>query len=409
MVMNKLWTILIAVVIVTTANAQEQEPTNSVDFELGKGLNYRFNDGAYEFKLSGMMQPYVGYVQNENADEGDLFMNSKRTYLNLSGKARDERVSFFLQADFSLDNPLLDAWVAYEPINGLKFTLGQKQTIANNREMMIMEDHLTHPDRSLLSTSFSQSGREFGLYAEYKLGSEKWAVVPQVAVTSGDGRNSFGSDSRDIDLGGVKYAGRLDVYPLGMFTEGNEKQIADLAHEAKPKFVIGGAYSYNDGASNAVGEGHGDFLLYNALGEQQLPDYRQIYADILFKYKGFSLLGEYVNATSTNLDGTYVDEAATEIMVPTQISTFLTLGNSYNAQVGYVTKSGYALDLRYSQVTPEFADNTQSVISETSGYTVGLSKYFKDNALKVQAAASSYNNDLTGNTFMGQLLFQVIF
>ena len=43
-------------------------------------------------------------------------------------------------------------------------------------------------------------------------------------------------------------------------------------------------------------------------------------------------------------------------MVPTQISTFLTLGNSYNAQVGYVTKSGYALDLRYSQVTPEFTD-----------------------------------------------------
>ena len=409
MTMKKICTILMAAAIVTVAKAQESTPTNQVDFELGKGLHYRLNDGAYEFKISGMLQPYLGYEKNENVDDGDLYLNSKRTYLNLSGNARDEHVSFFLQADFSSSNPLLDAWVAYEPINGLKFTFGQKQTIANNREMLIMEDHLTQPDRSLLSTTFSQTGREFGLYVEYKLGSEKWAVVPQAAVTSGDGINSFGSDSRDIDLGGLKYAGRLDVYPLGMFTEGNEKQIPDLAHEDKPKFVIGGAYSYNDGASNSVGEGHGDFLLYNALGEQQLPDYRQIYADILFKYKGFSLLGEYVNATATNLDGTYVDEAATEVMVPTQISSFLTLGDSYNAQVGYVTKSGYALDVRYSQVTPEFADNTESVISETKGYTVGLSKYFKENALKVQLAGSNYENDLTGNTFMGQLLFQVIF
>ncbi|MAX80075.1 MAG: hypothetical protein CL843_07860 [Crocinitomicaceae bacterium] len=410
--MKKLITLILSAAAVTSAVAQDTAftaPNHEVNFELGKGLNYSFNEGAYQFKISGMMQPYFAVENNENADEPDYLMNSKRTYLNFSGKALEEKVSFFFQADFSLNDPLLDAWVAYQPFGNFIVTAGQKQNITNNREMLFMETNLQFPDRSLLSTSFSQTGREFGLFVENTFGGDRFAVVPQVSVTSGDGRNSFGSDSRDVDLGGVKYGARLDVYPLGLFTEGNEKLVADLAHEEKPKLVIGGAYSYNDGASNAVGEGHGDVYLYNALGEQQLPDYRQVYADILFNYKGFSLLGEYALATATSLEGSYADEAATEVIIPTQISEFLALGSAYNAQIGYVTKSGYALDLRYSQVTPEFEDNANSIITETTGYTVGFSKYFKDNALKLQVAGSSYDNELTGNTFMGEFLVQVIF
>ena len=130
-----------------------------------------------------------------------------------------------------------------------------------------------------------------------------FGIVPQVAITSGDGRNSFGTDSRDVDLGGLKYGARLDIYPLGFFSEGNDKSTADLAHEESPKLVLGVAASYNDGASHSAGEGHGDFFLYNADGRVQLPDYRQVYGDILVKYKGISVLGEYLIATATSLLG----------------------------------------------------------------------------------------------------------
>ena len=153
--------------------------------------------------------------------------------------------------------------------------------------------------------------------------------------------------------GGLKYAGRLDVYPLGYFTKGNEISMADLMHEQNLKMVIGGAVSFNAGASEAVGEGHGEFILYDADGSPNQPDYRQVYGDLLIKYKGFSLLGEYNVSTATNLEGTF-KEMTGDALLPTEISQYLALGSGYNVQLGYVTLDGYALDLRYSGVTPEF-------------------------------------------------------
>ena len=78
----------------------------------------------------------------------------------------------------------------------------------------------------------------------------------------------------------------------------------------------------------------------NALGRNQLPDYRQLYSDILVKYKGFSILGEYVISIATNLNGTFTDVSAVSELATSQISEYLALGSSFNVQVGYVTKSG---------------------------------------------------------------------
>lgn len=392
-------------------NAQETTPSTSVDFELGNGLNFSFNEGNYQFKISGMVQPSIAFKKLEDTD-ADYFFNAKRTYFNISGKALKEKVSFFIQTDFSLNTPLLDAWVAFHPTDHLNITFGQKQTIGNNRELLIMETKLQFPDRSLLSSSLSNSGREFGLFVDYTFGYEKFAIVPQIAVTSGDGRNSFGADSRDVDYGGFKYAARLDVYPLGTFTKGNDDLVADLAHEQQLKMVVGAAASFNDGASNGVGEGHGDFLLFNALGNQQQPDYRQVYTDLLVKYKGFSLLGEYVVASATNLDGTFTDNLGANEMAPTQISEFLSLGNAMNVQLGYVTESGFGADFRYSTTTPEFGDNANSQLRDQDAVTLGLSKYFKNNDLKLQAAVSSINDNsgvTTVNTLRGELVLQLIF
>ena len=62
---------------------------------------------------------------------------------------------------------------------------------------------------------------------------------------------------------------------------------------------------YNDGASNKVGEGHGDFVLYDKDGNSKFPALRKIAADLLFKWQGWSIMAEYVNAcllyTSTRL------------------------------------------------------------------------------------------------------------
>ena len=402
--------ICLAVIFSLQANAQDTTAVNYADFELGSGLNFSFNEGKYAFKISGMVQPNIAFDKYED-EETEYYFNTRRTYFNIGGNAVDEKISFFLQLDFSRNNALLDAWMAWEPVSNFKVTFGQKQTFANNREMMVMETFLQFPDRGLLSTSFSRTGREMGLFMDYGISLGDIKINPQVAVTSGDGINSFGADSRDVDLGGLKYAARLDVYPLGYFKTGNGNLIPDLMHEETLKLVVGGAASFNDGASDAVGEGHGNFVLFDGEGAPQQPDYRQVYGDILMKYKGFSFLGEYVVATATNLAGTYTSTPATDedALVPTQISQYLSLGSAYNAQIGYASKSGYALDFRYAAVTPEFDENPSSVLTETSGYTVGVSKYFKGNALKIQAALSSTDYSDDTSRLEGTLLVQLIF
>lgn len=403
-------TLIYTMLLVSTlASAQiaDSKNENLATFELGTGLNIDFNNGDYVFNLGGMIQPAVGMTKDSSA-ASDYFMNSRRTYFHIGGRAKNEKVSFLIQTDFSLSSPLLDAWVAYQPHKTTTITFGQKQTMANNREMMIMEDKLQFADRSLLSSSYSSTGREFGLFVETELAVSSMYFRPQLGVTSGDGRNSFGADSRDVDLGGLKYAARLDFYPLGLFSKDNDKQIMDLAHEARPKVVIGSAASYNDGASDKIGEGHGNLALYNLLGKAQLPDYRQVYTDLIFKYQGFSFLGEYGISTAKGLQGAYLSQTASVPLVPTQISQLLALGTAINAQLGYVTASGYGVDMRYAAIRPEFETNNSSIIQEKSAITLGLTKYVKENSLKIHAAITSLNQgDYTTlqSVFMVQMVF----
>ena len=252
-------------------------------------------------------------------------------------------------------------------------------------------------------------------------------------ITSGDGVNSFGANSIDVDKGGLKYGGRIDLLPLGKFKEGNDGYIADLKHEDKLKVLIGTAYSYNIGASSKVGEGHYiskpdavkqvtnasnfAFTFYDSTGKEKHPDYRKWYGDILIKYKGFSFLGEYVSSSALSLEGTFINSTATVPLFMTEISNYLALGNGYNIQGGYVSKSGLSLDFKYEKLTKEF-NKASSILSNQDAITVGITKYLKGNNLKIQSSVSTRNNEqfnatLNANekikTATVQLSFQVVF
>lgn len=402
-------TIIMAVMLFLpiTLCAQEGGETNKADFTIGNGLNFSFNEGEYEFNLGGFVQPIVLNEKVTGLDTENSF-NSKRSFLQFSGKAKKEKVSFLFQLDYSLSDPLLDAWIAYHVSEAITISVGQKQTFVNNREMMYREDRLQFNNRSLLSQNLSSTGREFGLFIESKFG-KKFGIAPMFAITSGDGRNSFGSDSRDSDIGGVKIGGRLDLYPLGYFKEGNQLTSTDLEREERLKFVIGIAGSKNSGASNANGEGHGDFFLFDSNGANSLPDYTQLYVDFLLKYQGFSLLTEYANASASNIQKVYTDVGTTQLLIPQQISEFLYLGTSFNVQAGYVLKNGLSIDLRLENASPEFESNENSQLKNLNAFTFGVSKYLKNNSLKIQAAYSSIDINQGSSIKQFELLFQIAF
>lgn len=367
--------------------SESETERNFANYNLGSGLNFSFNEGDYLFNLTGFIQPGYFNESIEGMEDVNQF-RSKRTFLQFDGAALKEKVSFFVQLDFSQSNPLMDAWMAYHPIEEVKISFGQKQTFVNNREMYYREDRLQFVNRSFLSQNLSQTGREFGVFVESQFDVGGIGLAPMAALTSGDGRNSFGEDSRDSDIGGVKIGGRLDIYPLGFFKSGNELTSVDLKREDQLKFVLGIAGSQNNGASGAVGESHGDFFLFDENGNNSLPDYRQLYTDLLLKYKGLSFLAEYANTSATNIDIVYLDQDASQILTPQQISEFLALGDSYNFQLGYLTKSGFSFDARYESSMPEFDTYAGSVLTDMNVTTFGVSKYFYENALKIQASYS---------------------
>lgn len=390
--------------ILASAGLQAQ---NLAELDRDNGLHFSFNGGAYQFQLGGFIQPSYRYQQIAGGEPGHFF-SAKRSFFRIAGKAKEEKVSFLIQTNFSEARPLYDAWVAYHPTEQLTVTFGQKQNFVNNREMLFREDRLQFTERSLLSETLSRTGREFGVFVEGRYGSN-FGIAPMFAITSGDGRNSFGVDSRDTDLGGLKYGGRIDLYPLGFFSEGNDRYSADLKRESSPKMVLGSAFSINRGASDAVGEGHGNFLLYDKNGAVQLPNYRKLYVDLMAKYQGFSLLLEYGNATAAGLSENYTDATAVLLVAPQQISSLLHLGNTFNGQLGYVTPSGYSADVRYARSAPEFAAYTNSLMQGVNAYTLGFSRYFRENNLKLQASFTQLQNTNGSNTQVAELMFQMAF
>ena len=117
-----------------------------------------------------------------------------------------------------------------------------------------------------------------------------------------------------------------------------------------------------------------------------MPDYRQLYIDLLLKYKGISFLSEYVSATASSLEQIYLDPIAFSLLQSTMISEYLALGTGLNLSLGYIFKNNYAIDFGYSKINPEYEENLNSVISSNDDLRVSLSKYFLENNLKLSAS-----------------------
>ena len=405
---------LITIFITTFITAQESSQNKS-DFDFGNGVSLSFEDGDYNFSINGYIKPT--YVYNEmtsivdggTINEFNRQFKSKNSVLEISGNAKKEKVSFSIRMDYSLSNPLLEAWVGYHPSKSVNVYFGQKNSFLNNREMIFNEDILQFTDRSLLSQNHTNSyGQEFGLFIETTFG-EEFILSPKFAVTSGDGRNSFGQDSRDSDLGGVKFGARLDLYPFGNFSEGNEGSV-DLVGEQKLIMELGFAYSKNIGTSHRTGNGHGDIMFYDADGNNNLPDYEKIFVDLLLKYKGFSFLAEYADAAASGLNQTYTDTF--NLLIPQQISEYLVLGSSYNFQLGYIFQNDIGFDFRYEFSKPEFTNEINnsyenSILQDFENMSFGISKYFDNNNLKIQVGVSSIKYFYGDETTIAELVCQI--
>ena len=405
--MKKIISIISLFAIITTVHAQESnqdisasfDKNNDYTYNLGSGILFNFDDSTHMFQIGGMSQPRFlnSRVNDTTLDPGNYF-GIKRSYFSLNGSLNKGMFSFLIQTNFSDSYPLLDAWAGYHPNKNVSIYFGQRMSPFNNLSMQIMEYNLQFASRNYLSQNFTESGREFGLFIESKFSIGNIGLKPILAITSGDGKNSFGVLSSDTDQGGLKYGGRLNIYPFGFFKENNEFIGHDTYKEKSHKLMFGFSSSLNQGASHEIGEGHyfqdlppnGTFMFFDTIGNRKLPNYLKNYVDILYKYKGFNILFEYVNTAAYNLQGTSLNSTGSLLLEPTQISQYLVLGNAFNIQGGYLFKSDWSIDLKFGRSFYEF-EQTYSILQNYDSMGAGITKYFSNRAVKTQLMASYVN------------------
>ena len=405
--MKKIISIISLFAIITTVHAQESnqdisasfDKNNDYTYNLGSGILFNFDDSTHMFQIGGMSQPRFlnSRVNDTTLDPGNYF-GIKRSYFSLNGSLNKGMFSFLIQTNFSDSYPLLDAWAGYHPNKNVSIYFGQRMSPFNNLSMQIMEYNLQFASRNYLSQNFTESGREFGLFIESKFSIGNIGFKPILAITSGDGKNSFGVLSSDTDQGGLKYGGRLNIYPFGFFKENNEFIGHDTYKEKSHKLMLGFSSSLNQGASHEIGEGHyfqdlppnGTFMFFDTIGNRKLPNYLKNYVDILYKYKGFNILFEYVNTAAYNLQGTSLNSTGSLLLEPTQISQYLVLGNAFNIQGGYLFKSDWSIDMKFGRSYYEF-EQTYSILQNYDSMGAGITKYFSNRAVKTQLMASYVN------------------
>lgn len=355
----------------------------NLDFRLGNGLSAQSADGLYRMSMGGSVQLLT---VGSSAPSPSFAAYPSLGFMRLQGSSKPESAEFFVQMNFAEPTPLLDAWVRFKTKWSSRITLGQMQNVSNGLEMLVYEDVQSLPWRSIASQAFVRSGREAGLLMDHRWVRDRWSLGVFAQVTSGDGRNSFGVDSRDVDLGGLKYSGRLEAGLGEPMPDNRVLQLASFDRKSRVLWGISG--SYNRGASDAIGEGHGTFQMFRG-AESAYPDYRKWTADVLAMHRGWSLYGQTTVATATGLQGLQRTPSASSLLRPQEISGYLNLGRSFLAQVEYVHPSRWAAVVRRSLVLSEFGSYSASLTTDQVETFVGINRYVVEHNVKFFAGYRS--------------------
>ena len=410
-------------------------------YNFGEGLRFNGEEGN-SIRLTGYAQPmvdlknYTGLEENTSSERYRL----RRLRLRLDGTSSNQRFGYRFQVDLSGtsevgDNTgdyLLDAYISYAVTNRITVLFGQRATYTDNRELFMNSNSLQLAERSRLTSAFS-SIREFGLFVTGRFRMNNGSYLrPYFVLTNGDGRNAF-----DKDRGGLKVGGRIDFLPFGLFTNLGQFRQIDVMREQTPKFVIGAHFSHNTGMSSRRGRGSGDIIYLNANNEESLPDYVKYGVDFMLKYRGFSAIGEYIKSEATVPDditqrvrssnGSVTSDFTPGIDGDGDINDMLNyvrgriiLGEAYNFQMGYLFKSGFSIDTRFTHLIADEHSflNNATFYNRPNYYTLGVGKLMSRNyGFKIQASITYVDGSLgvnhdydigTDAVFDDEILFRLI-
>lgn len=263
---------------------------------------------------------------------------------------------------------IYDAVVKWRFQKNLTLWAGQTK-LPGNRQRLVSSQASQLVDRSEVNSIFNLD-RDIGAQLHGKFSAGQVVIKPIFAFTKGDGRNIVSKN-----MGGFSYTGKLELLPLGEFTNKGDYSEADLEREPKPKLALAASANYNQGASRQ--KQTGSFLVDTA-GEYMSNNLLTVFADAMFKYKGFSFLAEYAFKKILLKPGQTL--SVTDSTLVSELGHSHHTGQGVSVQAGYLFKHNWELAARYTTVIPDW----ERSFNASSEYTVGVSKYVVGHKLKVQ-------------------------
>lgn len=370
--MNIRLAFILLITLVPFLGFSQEEKKPQISFKNGVGITHP--DSLFSLNFRFRMQARAGFT---TASGDDLAVETveariRRMRLRFEGFMLNPKLTYYIQLSFSrgdmdwngVDNSIYnnspnivrDAMIFYRATPN--FTLGFGQTkLPGNRQRVVSSGELQFPDRAL-SNAFYNIDRDFGFFGTYTGNVSKVVYLFKGAVTTGEGRNSEISDN------GLAYTGRIELLPLGAFTNKGDYFEGDLEREKTPKLSIAGGYCYNDKARRTRGTTGSD--LYES------RDLESVLIDVLFKYNGWALSSEYITRNTDNPVTTSTDGKTRTVLVGR--------GNLY--QASYLFKNNFEIAGRFSSSVPN--DKVIATQRQFEEFAIGATKYLRKHRVKLQ-------------------------
>lgn len=402
--------ILVTVLVVTCfcVNAQE---ANAPKF--GKGIfNLIGKDSTWSMNVGARMQ-FLGTNQwdaSSGLTNPETSFLVRRARLKFNGFAYSPKLKYKLELGlsnrdisgasyYSHDAPryILDAVVKWNFHENFELWAGQTK-LPGNRERVVSSGNLQLVDRSLLNSRFNID-RDIGIQLRHHFTIGKEFIIREAfSIAQGEGRNITRGNE-----GGHQYTTRLEFLPFGKFASKGDYKGGDLKREESGKLSVGVTYDFNN---NAVKDrsNQGSYMYINGTSEDDggsamfyETNISTVFVDAMFKYKGFSFMGEYAYRDA--------EDAIAKDSDGTETGRIVNVGNGLNLQTGYLFDNNVELTGRYTNISLRDIVGT----GDENQYTLGVSKYIAGHKLKVQTDISYLDVAGGTNELMYRLQFDIHF
>jgi len=284
----------------------KNQTPSSVDFAFGNGFQVTSKDSTSRLNIQFRFQTLFTAGKKLGSEE-TIATNFliRRARLKFDGFAFTPNLVYKIELGLSNSdmNPtsdfdevgrspkiILDAVLKWKFHKNFTLWMGQTK-LPGNRERVISSQNLQFVDRSILNSEFNID-RDISVQLHSEFLAHKALLRFVAALSTGEGR-----DITVGNIGGFGYTGRFEFLPMGKFSSNGDYFSSDLSREEKPKLSLGFTYDFNNNASREGGQ-LGNFL-EDANGNYLHSNLTTIFGDLMFKYRGFSMLAEVARKKSS--------------------------------------------------------------------------------------------------------------